>query len=75
MGRNLRPFSLALLLIAPLGVAGSPAPARAAALTCEALPNLVDAILQNHVRYRTLDDGIEERAIDAYVRRLDPSRT
>lgn len=69
------PRLLALALAAPLLLAGGSPPAQAATLTCEALPNLIDAILQNHVRYHELDDGLEERAIDAYVRRLDPSRT
>jgi carboxyl-terminal processing protease len=55
--------------------AAGPLPAHAATLTCEALPNLVDAILQNHVKYRKLDDGLQGRAVDAYVKRLDPSRT
>lgn len=75
MARHPRLFSLALLVAAPLGTSGVPLPAQAATLSCEALPNLVDAILQNHVRYHELDDALEERAIDAYVKRLDPSRT
>lgn len=75
MARHLRLFLLALPLAASLALAGSPLPASATALSCEAIPNLVDAILQNHVKYRKLDDGLEERAIDAYVKRLDPSRT
>ena len=77
MARHLRGFSLGLPLALALASAFTVAPpqAHAAALTCEAIPNLVDAILQNHVRYRKLDDGIRERAVDAYVKRLDPSRT
>ncbi len=75
MARHLRVFLLALPLAAPLALAGGALPASATALSCEAIPNLVDAILQNHVKYRKLDDGLEERAIDAYVKRLDPSRT
>jgi len=76
MARHLRCFPLALALALPLTVAGGPLPAHAAAaLSCEALPNLVEAILQNHVRYRKLDDGLENRAVEAYVKRLDPSRT
>ena len=75
MARHLRGFLLALPLALPPALAAVPQPARAAALSCEAIPNLVDAILQNHVRYRKLDDGLKERAIDAYVKRLDPSRT
>jgi len=75
MARHLRGFSLALALALPLSIAGGPQPARAAALTCEALPNLVEAILQNHVKYRKLDDGLKDRAVDAYVKRLDPSHT
>jgi carboxyl-terminal processing protease len=75
MERHLPRFALALVLAFPLSVAGGPLPARATALTCEALPNLVDAILQNHVKYRKLDEGLEVRAVDAYVKRLDPSHT
>ncbi|CAG1005617.1 carboxyl-terminal processing protease [Burkholderiales bacterium] len=72
--RGSRAFVASLCVL--LGAAAIPSrPAWASGLSCEAIPNLVDAILQNHVRFRQLDDGLEQRAIDAYVRRLDPSRT
>lgn len=73
MKSRIRVSLLALPVLATF-VAAAP-PAGAATLSCEAIPNLVDAVLQNHVRYRKLDGGIQERAIDAYVKRLDPSHT
>jgi carboxyl-terminal processing protease len=52
------------------------APARADRhLECTAVNSLVRSFLQNHVRYQQLDPELEQRTIDTYVRRLDPSRT
>ncbi len=69
------PRSGLLVLALASSLAAGVLPGRAAALPCDAIPNLVDAILQNHIKYRELDPALEERAIDAYVKRLDPSRT
>jgi carboxyl-terminal processing protease len=53
----------------------APAPAPAATLTCDSVSRLIGAYLQNHIRHRQLDDQLEERTIDSYLRRIDPSRT
>jgi carboxyl-terminal processing protease len=60
----------ALLLL--LGAAPATAERR---LECKAVHSLVRSFLQNHVRFQQLDPELEQRTIDTYVRRLDPSRT
>jgi carboxyl-terminal processing protease len=69
-------FRTRLGLLVLLGfqlAAASPSPA--ASLTCEIVPRFMRAYLQNHIRYQRLDQEIEDRTIDAYLRRMDPSRT
>ncbi len=61
-------------LLAAAALAGLPAPA-AADLRCEQIPELLDAFLKYHVHYRRRSDEIEARAVDSYLKRLDPSRT
>jgi hypothetical protein len=68
---SLRRLRFAWILVAAALVAG---PA-AAELRCNAIPNLMRGYLQNHVRFNELTEQIERRAIETYVRRLDPSRT
>jgi carboxyl-terminal processing protease len=72
----MRAKSLRLILSACLAAAWPAAfSARAgAALSCEAIPELVGVYLKNHVRHRALTPELERRTIDAYLRRLDPSR-
>jgi carboxyl-terminal processing protease len=62
-----------LLLLGFQLVAASPG--AAATLTCEIVPKFMGAYLQNHIRYHRLDQEIENRTIDTYLRRIDPSRT
>jgi carboxyl-terminal processing protease len=63
-------FTLAVALAAP------PAPARASsALSCEAVPSLMSAFLQNHVLYHELDASLRERVAESYLQRVDSSRT
>jgi carboxyl-terminal processing protease len=64
-----------LALAALLLVLQVPAAAAERRLECKAVDALVQSFLQNHVRFRQLDPEIESRAIETYVRRLDPSRT
>ena len=70
-----------LALVLALGPA-APSPARAAtesaassALSCETLPRLVGAYLQNHVQYRALTEDLKERVAESNLRHLDPSRS
>ena len=62
----------AAALVLLLGAAPAAAERR---LECKAVHSLVRSFLQNHVRYQQLDPELEQRTIDTYVRRLDPSRT
>jgi len=64
--------ALALLLVAGALLAGR---AGAADLTCERVPQLVAAYFQKHIHYGYLDDRLRERAVDSYIKRLDPSKT
>jgi len=71
MKRFLRGLAVGLLLL-PIGA--SAARAASTPLTCEALPSLINAYFQNHVVFHQLDDEVKRRAIDTYLKRLDPSR-
>jgi carboxyl-terminal processing protease len=71
MSRSTR-LGLLLLLGFQLAAASS---GTAAALTCEIVPKFMGAYLQNHIRHHRLDQEIEDRTVDAYLRRIDPSRT
>ncbi len=48
--------------------------AAAMELTCERIPGLLNTFLHKHITYRHLNDQLRERAIDAYIKRLDPSK-
>ena len=80
---RLRAGAFALLPAAVLLFAGAPAraatePAASAAssaLTCEALPRLLGAYLQNHVQYRALTEDLKQRVAESTLRHLDPSRS
>jgi carboxyl-terminal processing protease len=45
-----------------------------AALHCSELPELIDAFLKYHVVHRHQTPELEQRAIDTYLKRVDPSR-
>ena len=70
-------LALAMLLV------GEPAPAATepaaspdgSALTCETLPRLLGAYLQNHLQYRALTAELKERVAEMNLRYLDPSRS
>lgn len=44
-------------------------------LTCERIPGLLNTFLHKHITYRHLNDQLRERAVDAYIKRLDSSKT
>jgi carboxyl-terminal processing protease len=62
------------LALAGLCLALVPRPA-AAELGCGALPDLMRDFLRAHVQRAALDAKLEERTLETYLRRLDPSRT
>ena len=61
---------LALIVLGVLAPAGA-----GATLRCEMLPSFFHSYLQHHVRYRAMTPELEQRAIDTYIRRLDPGRS
>ncbi|MBW2666086.1 MAG: PDZ domain-containing protein [Deltaproteobacteria bacterium] len=65
-----------LLLLLSIAVPlAATAPAQAATVGCETVSRFMSAYLQNHILHHRLDDQLEERTIDTYLRRFDPSRT
>jgi carboxyl-terminal processing protease len=75
-----RPVAVALALAGGLAASAPPAAAQpdeppASALTCDAIPRLLGAYLQNHVQYRALTEDLKQRVADSNVRHLDPSRS
>src|SRR5262245_56573984 len=62
------------LLTAALLLLLAPRPA-AAELLCAELPTLMQQFLKHHVLHWTLDEQLEARTLDTYLRREDPSRT
>jgi carboxyl-terminal processing protease len=68
--------ALALLVVASSGpAAAQPDEAPASALTCDAIPRLLGAYLQNHVQYRALTEDLKQRVAESNLRHLDPSRS
>ena len=67
-------FAILLSSITTLTV-GFSAEAQAMELTCERIPGLLNTFLHKHIRFRHLNDELRERAIDAYIKRLDSSKT
>jgi carboxyl-terminal processing protease len=63
--------ALAAAAVASLAMPG----VAVAALSCERVPELVKAYLQKHISFHYLNDELRKRAIDSYVKRLDPSRS
>ncbi len=61
-------FLAALLLL------GS-APARAAGLSCDRVPELLKAYLNKHYSFRYLNDELRQRTVDSYIKRIDPSKS
>ena len=77
------PLAVALFLGATLALPARPARAQSeaqqspasSALTCEAIPRLLSAYLQNHVQYRSLTEELKGRVAESNIRHLDPSRS
>lgn len=44
-------------------------------LTCDRSWDLVQSLLKRHISFRGLDSELRQRAIDAYIERIDPSKT
>ncbi len=72
---------LAILLLLGLAaslVPGAPRGAQAfgaVELTCGRSYELVKSLLKRHISFRSLSPELRERAIDAYVKRIDPSKS
>ena len=66
-----RPLLATLALLTPLA---APHAARAD-LACTSIGQLTREFLRHHVSQRALGSEIEGRAVDTYLRRLDPSRS
>ena len=64
---------VAVLLILP-GVA-SARTSDSLHLTCERIPDLLRAYLQKHVRFHALNSELRTRAVNSYLKRVDPSKT
>jgi carboxyl-terminal processing protease len=72
---RLRAARLRALLGLALAACWVTAPVPAAAkLTCSQIPGIIDAFSKYHVVHRQRSEEIEQRAIDTYFKRLDPSR-
>ena len=74
-----RAFVAAGLALA-LFVGGAVAPSGAQAykpqeLNCSNSWDLVQSLLKRHISFRGLDSELRSRAIDAYIERIDPSKT
>ncbi len=76
---RLLPVLATAAAVAMLCLTGS-APAGAAVfgapeLTCSRSWDLVQSLLKRHISFRGLDSELRGRAIDAYIERIDPSKT
>ena len=71
--RGVTLVALAAALVVSLA---APAQARAALeLGCKEVPQLLSQYLQKHVLFHYLNDELRTRALDSYLKRLDPSKT
>ncbi len=69
--RGLLAASALALLLVPSGASAYTQPE----LTCSTSWDLLQALLKRHISYRGLDTEIRERAIDAYIEKIDSSKT
>ena len=67
-----RLFAMVALVLASLSCSDT---AASMELTCERIPGLLNTFLHKHISYRRLNDELRTRAINAYIKRLDPSKT
>ena len=65
------PFPEAPRALTPTGASAFGSPE----LTCARSWDLVQSLLKRHISFRGLDSELRERAIDAYIERIDPSKT
>ena len=49
--------------------------ASALELDCQRVPDLMHTFLQKHISFHYLDSELRKRAVDSYIKRLDPSKT
>jgi carboxyl-terminal processing protease len=50
-------------------------PLAGAALSCDHVPELLRTFLQKHINFHYLNDELRARTANAYIKRLDPSKT
>lgn len=73
--RTLRRHPVRLLALATI-LFVLPSGARAeSALSCERVPQLLGAFFQKHISYGYLNQELRQRAVESYLKRLDPSKT
>lgn len=77
---SIRRAFVAVGLALVLFVGSSAAPSKAEAyktqeLNCSNSWDLVQSLLKRHISFRGLDTELRSRAIDAYIERIDPSKT
>ena len=70
--RVLGAFALLLVSLPTAATADSAQPQTR--LTCERVPELFRTYLQKHIDFHYLNDELRTRAIDNYVKRVDPSK-
>jgi len=64
-------FAISLCIVGPASASVFSAPE----LTCGRSYDLVKSLLKRHISFRELNPELRERAIDAYIERIDPSKT
>jgi len=69
------PLLVVLVMVAVGLVPAQALAARPSALDCDRVAELADSFLKKHINYSYLNDELRGRVIDAYVKRLDPSKT
>jgi carboxyl-terminal processing protease len=62
-------------LILPLALLAVPPGAAQAALTCDKVPQLAAQFLRKHVQFQHQSDELVARTAEAYLERVDPSKT
>jgi len=80
---GIRAIPLAVVLFSHLGAPvpvsadaqGVPAPSPPGRLACPTVSKLIDSFLQAHIVHQRLTPELSERALDSYLRAVDPSKT
>jgi carboxyl-terminal processing protease len=72
MTRGLRSGLGAFFVLAIVQAGAAPA---GAALTCDKIPQLAGHFLRKHVSHRTLNEELVRRTAEAYLDKMDPSKT